>query len=200
VSSNPVVYSSIGVVRGFLIGLILKGGLSLVSLAGKPHKIKKATFWKREGKLVMKMAFFLSFLSGGSRALVHLIKKLRGGVDSPMNSAIAGLVAGSASILSGNIEVSMYLASKAANALVQLALRKAQIPTPALGAAFMYALATATIFYQSAFEPHNLRPSYWKFLVRVTNGHIHHFGVLAADYRRELGIPGPSHAVAPLKK
>lgn len=194
-------HSALGFVRGALIGLILKGGLVAASLVSKPYKIRKATFWRREGKLILKMAAFMSFLSGGSRALVALLKQIRG-VDDPLNSAVAGLLAGTSAIFSGvaNIEISMYLAAKAANGLVQLALRKAEIPTPALGSAFMYALATAIIFYQTAFEPHNLRPSYWKFLLRVTNNHIHHFGVLAADYRRELGIAGPTHPVAPLKK
>ena len=33
----------------------------------------------------------------------------------------------------------------------------------------LYSLSTAFILWVGLFEPHNLRPAYWKFLVKISN-------------------------------
>jgi hypothetical protein len=37
---------------------------------------------------------------------------------------------------------------------------------------FLYCFSTAILFHASILEPHNLRPSYWKFLQSVSGGSI----------------------------
>jgi hypothetical protein len=68
----------------------------------------------------------------------------------------------------GSKDVAMYLGAKAASGLVSHAFSKSKVPPPVHGPAFLYAINTAIIFYQSAFEQHNLRSSYWKYVI------IHH--------------------------
>ena len=47
------------------------------------------------------------------------------------------------------------------------------MPSPLYVAPWLYALSVNTIFYAGILEPYNVRPSYAKFLERVTQNKIH---------------------------
>jgi len=192
---SDMAYTGVGAVRGLLLGFTLKGGLQLAGAMLSPSKLIRLKWWQLNAMDALRFGVMASAISGGARAIAALLKQARGGVHDGWNEAIGGAIAGSAFAMSGNKEVAMYMGSKATAGLICHAFSKSKIEPPVHGPAFLYALNTAIIFYQSVFEWYNLRPSYWKFLLRVTNGQISHFRDLSIEWRQELGIPGPTNGV-----
>jgi len=52
----------------------------------------------------------------------------------------------------------------------------------------MFALSTSLLFYASAYEPHNLRKSYFTWLLKTSHGNWAHFFQAFTPVRIESGI------------
>jgi len=83
----------------------------------------------------------------------------------------------------------MYIASKAAESLFYYAVEKNVVRPRKHGEVLLFAFSTAALFYASAYEPHNLRQSYFSWLMKCTQGHWAHFFQAYTPVRLEAGIP-----------
>jgi len=87
-----------------------------------------------------------------------------------------------------SIDVAMYIATKAAEALYYYALDKKLVKQQKHGQILMFALSTAALFYGSAYEPHNLRRSYFSWLMKASHGNWAHFFQAFTPVRLESGL------------
>jgi hypothetical protein len=67
-------------------------------------------------------------------------------------------------------EVALYLSARAAESLFNALVARGYLKSYYYGDSFLFALSTAFMFYAFVWEPHNMRPSYYSFLMRVSNG------------------------------
>ncbi|KAJ8410834.1 hypothetical protein AAFF_G00187910 [Aldrovandia affinis] len=71
--------------------------------------------------------------------------------------------------------ISMYLASKLVETMYFKGIEAGRFPYISQADTIIYAVSTAICFQAAVMEVQNLRPSYWKFLQRLTKGR---FGVM----------------------
>jgi hypothetical protein len=171
----------LGMLRGFTIGLVVKGGLGFLSGLTKGHLLKNPWRYLRQnvlGRSTLRFALFLSFLVGGLKGIPSILHKIRRKED-PLHMVITGAVAGSAIALSKNSEISMYFFSKAAEAIFRFLVAKKYVKTMKYGEELLFAVGTGFLFYCSVLEPYTLRPSYWKFLWAMSAGRYAQFELVA---------------------
>lgn len=59
------------------------------------------------------------------------------------------------------------------------------------GEKLLFSLSCAVVYYNSIFENHNVRPSYWKWLVKQSNYSLTQVKDCSPYFSKELGIPNP---------
>ncbi|XP_071439079.1 transmembrane protein 135-like [Hetaerina americana] len=167
--SSCVYYSIQGAANLFSVGYSLQ--VCLTFLLG----IKK---WIKEPKSLpkiflskdsLKLGAFLGGFSGFFRLSSCCLRKLFNG-DSPSMGIPAGLVAGLTFWVYPNTTVALYMFWKMLEVMYNAGIEKGQLPKIPGCTIFLYCFFTAVLFHAAVLEPHNLRPSYWKFLVRLSGG------------------------------
>lgn len=87
------------------------------------------------------------------------------GHDHPaVFGCISGFVAGLSSALYPSTSITMYAISKMIEILVMKAVGKNIIPYIKHFDIILYSLSMGIMFHAALFEPHNIRPGYWKFM------------------------------------
>ncbi|XP_022082156.1 transmembrane protein 135-like isoform X2 [Acanthaster planci] len=154
-------------IRKFAVGYAVQAALNLL------RALPRVT--TRPGLLVQALvrqdnfglALFLSLFVGIFRSLSCLLRWLRN-KDSPLHALIAGGAAGVSSIFYRSTTISLYFASKIIESLLIKGQQQGVIPVIPHAQSIVYALSTATVLHAGAYEPHNIRPAYWKFLLDLT--------------------------------
>jgi len=173
--------AAIGFIRSFIIGT----SLSFLPLLLSPKQLIKS---KTYSLTRFRFGMFMGTLTGGTRAIQCLLRYIRG-IEDGKNQLFAGFLAGFAFFFNGSIEISMYMASKAAESIYNSFIKSRNIKPIPHGEILLFSFTTALLFYTSLFEPHNLRPSYIKFLNRGSAGF---YGIIAkkfAGVREAHGVP-----------
>lgn len=182
-------FALVGFCRSFLLGLGIRLAFTLVPLLLTPSKLLKNPR-KIFNSSLFALGTFLGILSGGHRALACLLRRIRNKEDG-WNEFLGGFIAGLSFVLNGSTEVGMYVASKAAEAIFRNGVKEGIVKPLPHGEILLFALGTATMFWVSIWEPHNLRPSYFKFLVKASG---YKYGTVCkafAPVREEFGVPSP---------
>jgi hypothetical protein len=68
--------------------------------------------------------------------------------------------------------ISLYAATKALEVVYFKAVKRGWARSFYYGDVVLYSLSTALLFHTAFFESHNMRSSYWQFLLNVTGGRI----------------------------
>lgn len=93
-------------------------------------------------------------------ALRHLTAK-----DIPrLHGAISGFIAGLASYFYKSTTISLYIFYKGLEILYFKGIERGTLPYSYYGDFWIYTLSMALLFHVVVLEPHNMRPSYYKFL------------------------------------
>jgi len=87
------------------------------------------------------------------------------------------------------MDVAMYIASKAVESLLYYSIEKGVIKPMKNGEVLLFSLSTASLFYASAYEPHNMRRSYFSWLIKCSLGNWAMFYKAFTPVRLEAGIP-----------
>ena len=91
------------------------------------------------------------------------------GRNSSTHSLAAGLAAGVSIGFYPNTSLMLYITWKTIETLYHQGVDVGLIPRiPGFGI-IVYSLSTAFLFHAAVLEPHNVKPAYWKFLMRITN-------------------------------
>ncbi|KAG8296948.1 hypothetical protein J6590_045789 [Homalodisca vitripennis] len=94
------------------------------------------------------------------------------GEDCQLHAIPAGLGAGLAFFFFRDNTAALYAMWKTIQILYNMGVDKGHLPPFPGGSVFFHALATAILFHAAIIEPHNVRPSYWRFLTTISGHRI----------------------------
>lgn len=155
-----------GVPAPFLTGYGLQALLSLASprLRRRPWQIFSRWAPIAQGT-------FLASAVGLFRGCRCLLRYYCG-YERPWQVFASGLVAGLSMAVSPNTTLSLYLTWKLIEVLYCQAATKGYAPTLAWGPELLFALGCGVMMFCAVVEPHNMRPSYAKFLNDMTGDRL----------------------------
>ncbi|XP_045674146.1 transmembrane protein 135 isoform X2 [Phyllostomus hastatus] len=108
----------------------------------------------------------ISYCIKGTSCFLRWIRNL----DDELHAIIAGFLAGVSMMFYKSTTISMYLASKLVETLYFKGIEAGKVPYFPHADTIIYSISTAICFQAAVMEVQTLRPSYWKFLLRLTKG------------------------------
>ncbi|KAI2659818.1 Transmembrane protein 135 [Labeo rohita] len=156
--------SPTGFIRMFSVGYLIQCCLKVPSAFRQAFTKPSRLLWLFYNKENFQLGAFLgSFVSiyKGTSCLLRWMRNL----DDELHALIAGFLAGTSMFFYKSTTISMYLFSK----LVE-GIEAGKFPYFPEADTVIYAISTAICFQAAVMEVQNLRPSYWKFLLRLTKG------------------------------
>ncbi|KAK7926167.1 hypothetical protein WMY93_008477 [Mugilogobius chulae] len=166
---NCISYCVKGFVRMFSIGYLIQCCLKVPSafrqMFSKPSCLPSLFYNKENFQLGAFLGSFVSIYKGTS----CLLRWLRN-IDDELHALIAGFLAGMSMFFYKSTTISMYLFSKLVETMYFKGIEAGRFPYFPHADTVLYAISTAICFQAAVMEVQNLRPSYWKFLLRLTKG------------------------------
>ncbi|XP_013858672.1 transmembrane protein 135 [Austrofundulus limnaeus] len=166
---NCITYCVKGFVRMFSIGYLIQCCLKVPSafrqMFSKPSCLPSVFYNKENFQLGAFLGSFVSIYKGTS----CLLRWLRN-IDDELHALIAGFLAGISMFFYKSTTITMYLFSKLVETMYFKGIEAGHFPYFPHADTVIYAISTAICFQAAVMEMQNLRPSYWKFLLRLTKG------------------------------
>ncbi|KAM6983407.1 transmembrane protein 135 isoform 2-T2 [Tautogolabrus adspersus] len=170
---NCISYCVKGFVRMFSVGYLIQCCLKVPSafrqMFSKPSRLPSrlpSLFYNKENFQLG--AFLGSFVSiyKGTSCLLRWVRN----IDDELNALIAGFLAGTSMFFYKSTTISMYLFTKLVETMYFKGIEAGRFPYFPHADTVLYAISTAICFQAAVMEMQNLRPTYWKFLLRLTKG------------------------------
>ncbi|XP_070839874.1 transmembrane protein 135 [Chaetodon trifascialis] len=166
---NCISYCVKGFVRMFSIGYLIQCCLKVPSafrqLFSKPSRLPSLFYNKENFQLGAFLGSFVSIYKGTS-CLLRWVRN----IDDELHALIAGFLAGLSMFFYRSTTTSMYLFTKLVETLYFKGIEAGRFPYFPQADTIIYAISTAICFQAAVMEVQNLRPTYWKFLLRLTQG------------------------------
>ncbi|XP_073770227.1 transmembrane protein 135 isoform X1 [Danio rerio] len=166
---NCISYCVKGFIRMFSVGYLIQCCLKVPSAFRQAFTKPSRLLWLLYNKENFQLGAFLgSFVSiyKGTSCLLRWMRNL----DDELHALIAGFLAGTSMFFYKSTTISMYLFSKLVETLYFKGIEAGRFPYFPEADTVIYAISTAICFQAAVMEVQNLRPSYWKFLLRLTKG------------------------------
>uniref|UniRef100_A0A671R9D7 Transmembrane protein 135 n=1 Tax=Sinocyclocheilus anshuiensis TaxID=1608454 RepID=A0A671R9D7_9TELE len=166
---NCISYCVKGFIRMFSVGYLIQCCLKVPSAFRQAFTKPSRLLWLLYNKENFQLGAFLgSFVSiyKGTSCLLRWMCNL----DDELHALIAGFLAGTSMFFYKSTTISMYLFSKLVETLYFKGIEAGKFPYFPEADTVIYAISTAICFQAAVMEVQNLRPSYWKFLLRLTKG------------------------------
>ncbi|CAN0228726.1 unnamed protein product [Lampetra planeri] len=168
-NENCIYYSFKAFVRmfsvGYLIQCCLRVPAAIRHLFTRPSRVLPTLVHRENLRLGAFLGSFVSLYKGTS-CLLRWMRNL----DDELHALLAGFVAGLSMMFYKSTSISMYLSSKLVETLYFKGIEAGSFPYFPHADTIIYAISTAICFQAAVMEVHNLRPSYWRFLLRLTKG------------------------------
>ncbi|XP_050611814.1 transmembrane protein 135 isoform X3 [Macaca thibetana thibetana] len=166
---NCISYCIKGFIRMFSVGYLIQCCLRIPSafrhLFTKPSRLLSLFYNKENFQLGAFLGSFVSIYKGTS-CFLRWIRNL----DDELHAIIAGFLAGISMMFYKSTTISMYLASKLVETMYFKGIEAGKVPYFPHADTIIYSISTAICFQAAVMEVQTLRPSYWKFLLRLTKG------------------------------
>ncbi|KAM7374380.1 hypothetical protein PAMP_007038 [Pampus punctatissimus] len=166
---NCISYCVKGFVRMFSVGYLIQCCLKVPSafrqMFSKPSRLPSVFYNKENFQLGAFLGSFVSIYKGTS----CLLRWMRD-IDDELHALVAGFLAGISMFFYKSTTISMYLFSKLVETMYFKGIEAGRFPYFPHADTVLYAISTAICFQAAVMEVQNLRPSYWKFLLRLTKG------------------------------
>ncbi|KAM9846591.1 transmembrane protein 135 [Aulostomus maculatus] len=166
---NCFSYCVKGFVRMFSVGYLIQCCLRMPSafrqMFWKPSRLPSLFYNKENFQLGAFLGSFVSIYKGTS----CLLRWMRD-IDDELHALVAGFLAGISMLFYKSTSISMYLFSKLVETLYFKGIEAGWFPYFPHADTVIYAISTAICFQAAVMEVQNLRPTYWKFLLRLTKG------------------------------
>ncbi|KAH0513901.1 Transmembrane protein 135 [Microtus ochrogaster] len=166
---NCISYCIKGFIRMFSVGYLIQCCLRVPSafrhLFTEPSRLLSLFYNKENFQLGAFLGSFVSIYKGTS-CFLRWIRNL----DDELHAIVAGFLAGVSMMFYKSTTISMYLASKLVETMYFKGIAAGKVPYFPQADTIIYSISTAICFHAAVMEVHNLRPSYWKFLLRLTKG------------------------------
>uniref|UniRef100_A0AAR2JSI8 Transmembrane protein 135 n=1 Tax=Pygocentrus nattereri TaxID=42514 RepID=A0AAR2JSI8_PYGNA len=150
---------------GYLIQCCLKVPSAFRQVFTKPSRLLWLLYNKENFQLGAFLGSFVSIYKGTS-CFLRWVRNL----DDELHALIAGFLAGLSMFFYKSTTISMYLFSKLVETMYFKGIEAGRFPYFPEADTVIYAISTAICFQAAVMEVQNLRPSYWKFLLRLTKG------------------------------
>uniref|UniRef100_G3MLX3 Transmembrane protein 135 N-terminal domain-containing protein n=1 Tax=Amblyomma maculatum TaxID=34609 RepID=G3MLX3_AMBMU len=150
----------------FLLGYGLQALLSLASSRVRRRPWQIFTKWAPLAQGTF-LASAVALFRGCRCLLRHYY-----GYESPWQVFASGLVAGLSMAVSPNTTLALYLTWKLIEVLYCQAARRGHAPSLAWGPEILFAFGCGVMMFCAVVEPHNMRPSYAKFLNDMTGDRL----------------------------
>ncbi|KAI8044557.1 transmembrane protein 135-like [Drosophila gunungcola] len=169
-------YALLGGLKPFLGGVSLSVGLKLLLNITKIFQFKmqwrKQIFNKGSLQLGLALGIFSLLFKTTSCSLRHSF-----GYDNALFAIPAGLIGSIGLLRFPNTTVALYLMWKALQLFYNWGSAEGKLPEVPNFAMIMYAFFTAVLFHAAILEARALRPSYYKFLMKISGNRISRFNV-----------------------
>ncbi|XP_041864552.1 transmembrane protein 135 [Melanotaenia boesemani] len=166
---NCISYCVKGFVRMFSVGYLIQCCLKVPSafrqIFSKPSRLPSVFYNKENFQLGAFLGSFVSIYKGTS-CLLRWVRN----IDDELHALIAGFLAGISMFFYKSTSITMYLFSKLVETMYFKGIEAGRFPYFPHADTIIYAISTAICFQAAVMEVQNLRPSYWKFLLRLTKG------------------------------
>uniref|UniRef100_A0AAY4A771 Transmembrane protein 135 n=1 Tax=Denticeps clupeoides TaxID=299321 RepID=A0AAY4A771_9TELE len=171
---NCFSYCIKGFIRMFSVGYLIQCCLKVPStfrhVFTKPSRLLSLLYNKENFQLGAFLGSFVSIYKGTS-CFLRWVRNL----DDELHALIAGFLAGMSMFFYKSTTISMYLFSKLVETMYFKGIEAGRFPYFSEADTVIYAISTAICFQAVSETPllnhnSNLRPSYWKFLLRLTKG------------------------------
>ncbi|XP_006895315.1 PREDICTED: transmembrane protein 135 isoform X2 [Elephantulus edwardii] len=166
---NCISYCIKGFIRMFSVGYLIQCCLRIPSafrhLFTKPSRLFSLFYNKENFQLGAFLGSFVSIYKGTS-CFLRWIRNL----DDELHAIVAGFLAGISMMFYKSTTISMYLASKLVETMYFKGIEAGKVPYFPHADTIIYSISTAICFQAAVMEVQTLRPSYWKFLLRLTKG------------------------------
>lgn len=100
---------------------------------------------------------------------MHCVLRLISRKSHVSHSIAAGLLAGCSIAFYPNTSVLLFIIWKTIEAVYQDAANNGILPRITGFHKILYSVSTAVLFHAAALEPHNLKPGFWKLLLKLTD-------------------------------
>uniref|UniRef100_A0A3Q3VKA4 Transmembrane protein 135 n=1 Tax=Mola mola TaxID=94237 RepID=A0A3Q3VKA4_MOLML len=166
---NCISYCIKGFVRMFSVGYMIQCCLKVPSafrqMFSKPSRLPSLFYNKENFQLGAFLGSFVSIYKVTS----CLLRWMRN-IDDELHALIAGFLAGTSMFFYRSTTISMYLFTKLVETMYFKGIEAGRFPYFPQADTVIYAISTAICFQAAVMEVQNLRPAYWKFLLRLTQG------------------------------
>ncbi|XP_065564644.1 transmembrane protein 135-like [Artemia franciscana] len=166
--NSCIYYMLEGFVKKFIAGYGIHAGfrfiLSFANLLRNPRLITKIV----SNMDNVKFGLFVGGISGIVRSVLCNLRWITG-KDRPEHGVIAGFLGGLPMLFYKSTTLASYLMWKTIEVVYREGIQAGKLPAIPGFIEFLYSFSTAMLFHMAVFEPHNLKPSYWKFLVNLTD-------------------------------
>ncbi|XP_009570715.1 PREDICTED: transmembrane protein 135 [Fulmarus glacialis] len=166
---NCISYCIKGFIRMFSIGYLIQCCLRIPStfrhLFTEPSRLFSLFYNKENFQLGAFLGSFVSIYKGTS-CFLRWVRNL----DDELHALVAGCLAGISMMFYKSTTISMYLVSKLVETMYFKGIEAGKVPYFPHADSIIYAISTSICFQAAVMEVQNLRPSYWKFLLRLTKG------------------------------
>lgn len=175
-----LIYPILGFIQRFSVGYIMQAVIKTLGSLGailKNPKILLKIFMnpvnKQLGMFLGLYVFIFRAVSCMYRWLTNKNKKISG--------LIAGFFAGWSMVYYKSSSIALYLNFKLLEVLWMLGVANKKLPLIKSFDAILYALSTGFVLWVAVFEPHNIRYSYWKFMVKISDERLRQVDRFALD-------------------
>ncbi|XP_041657391.1 transmembrane protein 135 [Cheilinus undulatus] len=166
---NCIAYCIKSFVRMFSVGYLIQCCLKVPSafrqMFSKPSRLPSLFYNKENFQLGAFLGSFVSIYKGMS-CLLRWVRN----IDDELNALIAGFLAGTSMFFYKSTTITMYLFTKLVETMYFKGIEAGRFPYFPQADTVLYAISTAICFQAAVMEVQNLRPTYWKFLLRLTKG------------------------------
>nr|XP_022295310.1 transmembrane protein 135-like isoform X1 [Crassostrea virginica] len=161
-------------VKMFGLGFLVQGGVKILGALPRIHKTPGSLWHALRHQDNFRLGAFLGCFSAIFKIVNCLLRWLRN-KDSEIHGLLAGFLSGWSMLWYKSSTIALYTAYKLAEVLYFKGISKGFLPYVRCADIIIYSISTAFVFHVAVFEPHNLRPAYWNFLLKVTGNR---FGVM----------------------
>ncbi|XP_037798186.1 transmembrane protein 135-like [Penaeus monodon] len=166
-----------GFSQGFLLQLAVKIIPSLPRLLGRPSKIYDLLTNPHNFQAGIFLAWFMSVFKG-----TCCLGRWWSGKDEAAHGAVAGVLSALSMYFYSAPSLALYIMWKAIESIYEKGCDDGYLPRIPGSVEFLYALCTGYLFHSAVWESFNMKPSYWRFLDRLTWSRM-------SEYNRHLLTP-----------
>lgn len=177
---NCFIYPFLGFVQRFTVGYLMQAVIKIFGSLGKIMKSPTFLIKVLKSPVNRELGMFLGSYVFIYRLVSCLYRWLTNS-DHKINSLIAGYFAGWSMMFYKSASISLYLSFKLLEVLWMLGVSNKMLPLFKSFDVILYSLSTAFVLWVSIFEPHNIRHSYWKFMVNISNNKFKEVNRFALD-------------------